>query len=534
MQTATNPETGEKVAFVGGQWKPVSQTATGPGGRKAFLVGSEWVQDDAPAPVAAIPEGPSDTRVALNASSKAIAGIPDALLNTPTRIWNLLKAGAGTAATAAGRPDLAPDLSPEPDYARRALTALGAINPAAEPTNTRQRVIDAATQGATGMMINPANTARQVVGNAATGTLGGTAAGVTKEVTGSDEASIIAAMVTPRAVQAAGGAGRAAVADAIVKKGQSEVSDKVLADARKEGYVAPPASTNPTFLNNRLESMAGKAAIKQEAGQRNQTITNAVAARDLGMPPDTAITAGKLDAYRKAEAGPYREVAALSRNAKVYLEQLQQARVDANEWWKFYASGTGGPNAKAKAEALQQQAGALEVKIEGIAQRAGKPDLVNNLREARQKIAKSWDIDRALNLGDATVSAPTIGRAYDKGAPFTGGLETIAKFAEGPGRQFVTEGSRIPAPGVSGTEIYGMSGMGAAGSAAAGPAGWLAGGLPLLRGPVRSLLLSDAYQNRFGKPNRDPSKTARAASNIPQQDALIQAILMGRTMAERE
>lgn len=533
MQTATNPQTGERAVLVGSEWKPIAQSATGPDGRKAYLVGDSWLQDD-PAPAAPKPEGPSDARVALNATSKAIAGIPDSILNTPTRVWNLLKAGAGTVATAAGKPDLAPNLSEEPDYAKRLLTKLGAIRPEAEPTNSRQRVIDAATQGATGMMINPASTARQVASNVATGTLAGGAAGVTKETTGSDEAAILAGLVVPGAVQGAGNAARAKVADALVKKGQAAESDKVLADARKEGYVVPPASVNPSFLNNRLESLAGKAAIKQQAGQDNQTITNTIAARELGMPPETAITPGKLDAYRHTEAAPYREVAALSNNAKQFLEMLKQSRVDANDWWKFYGR-TGDPSAKAKAESLTQAAEAMEIRIQSIAAKAGKPSLVDDLKAARTKIAKAWDIDRALNLGDAGVSAPTLGRAYDKGAPFTDGLETISKFAEGPGRQFVTEGSRIPAPGVSGTELYGQAGLGAAGHAVAGPAGgFLAAGIPLLRGPVRSLLLSKAYQESLGKPNREAGITARAASKIPQQDALIQAILMGRTMVEQE
>jgi hypothetical protein len=53
LQTATNPQTGEKVVLVGDEWKPVAQTATNPKtGGKAYLVGNEWMTGDAPAPVA--------------------------------------------------------------------------------------------------------------------------------------------------------------------------------------------------------------------------------------------------------------------------------------------------------------------------------------------------------------------------------------------------------------------------------------------------------------------------------------------------
>ena len=46
IQTATNPQTGERVALVGGEWQPIAQTATNKAGAKAYLVGSEWLVDD--------------------------------------------------------------------------------------------------------------------------------------------------------------------------------------------------------------------------------------------------------------------------------------------------------------------------------------------------------------------------------------------------------------------------------------------------------------------------------------------------------
>lgn len=46
IQTATNPETGERVALVGDQWQPVAQTATNDKGVKAFLVGDKWLVDE--------------------------------------------------------------------------------------------------------------------------------------------------------------------------------------------------------------------------------------------------------------------------------------------------------------------------------------------------------------------------------------------------------------------------------------------------------------------------------------------------------
>jgi hypothetical protein len=56
LETATNPETGERVAFVNGQWRPITQSATNKEGVKAYLVDNNWVSDiplPAPEPTAA-------------------------------------------------------------------------------------------------------------------------------------------------------------------------------------------------------------------------------------------------------------------------------------------------------------------------------------------------------------------------------------------------------------------------------------------------------------------------------------------------
>ena len=52
LETATNPETGERIALVDGQWRPITDTATNKEGVKAYLVNNKWVSD-APLPAAA-------------------------------------------------------------------------------------------------------------------------------------------------------------------------------------------------------------------------------------------------------------------------------------------------------------------------------------------------------------------------------------------------------------------------------------------------------------------------------------------------
>jgi hypothetical protein len=55
MQTATNPNTGEKVVLIGSEWKPFTQSATNPQGVKAFLVNNQWLSDEGMPSSTAIP-----------------------------------------------------------------------------------------------------------------------------------------------------------------------------------------------------------------------------------------------------------------------------------------------------------------------------------------------------------------------------------------------------------------------------------------------------------------------------------------------
>lgn len=49
LQTATNPQTGERLALVGDAWQPIKQSATNKEGVKAYLIGDSWLTDEAPA-----------------------------------------------------------------------------------------------------------------------------------------------------------------------------------------------------------------------------------------------------------------------------------------------------------------------------------------------------------------------------------------------------------------------------------------------------------------------------------------------------
>jgi hypothetical protein len=294
-------------------------------------------------------------------------------------------------------------------------------------------------------------------------------------------------------------------------------------------------------------------------------VTNALAARSLDLAPDTPLTESVLSKVRDEASKPYKDISQLSPRAADALEKLKQARFEASDQYKYY-NRSGNPEARKEAAKWQAKADAYEKVIEKEAQKvidvygvkekplsksrevgfplpatagkhadleaeylgqrsAGNPDILNELRAGRTRIAKSYDVEHALGLGSGDVSAPTIARQLDKAgtAAKSGELQVIGKYADAfP--QVMREGAKVPSPGVSGTDAAMSAGLGMGGYGAAGPAGILAAGLPLVRGPARAMALSDWYQNRlFRQPV--PSE---ALGDTATRSALIADILAAR------
>jgi len=273
---------------------------------------------------------------------------------------------------------------------------------------------------------------------------------------------------------------------------QDSIRSETLKKGVEAGYVVPPSAVNASFVNKRLESIAGKAAVGQEAAIRNQSVTDALARRAAGVPETEPLTMKTLEAARNRLAEPYREVSQLSQFADDTLTQLKEARQNANKFYKAYER-IPLPSLESKAQRFKQTATMLEERLEKSALDAGKAGLVKELRNARVALAKNYDVERALNLGSGEIDASVLGRAYDRGAPFTGELETIAKMQQAF-RPYMREGGNIPTPGVSKSEALASALLGTMGGAAAGPAGIAAGALPLVSGPARSMVLSPMYQ----------------------------------------
>lgn len=341
----------------------------------------------------------------------------------------------------------------------------------------------------------------------------------------------------------------------------NSVRDATLAAGKAEGFVVPPATTNPTATTRALESVAGKAATQQSASLKNQAITNAIARRELGLAKDSPITPQVLESIRSQAGKAYEavkqvgtitaddtylnQVAMLSRQADGILKSFPKAKIggaqeirdlqdamyeasfDADAAMEFLKSlrkeasdnlkfTVDDPARKALGRAQSQAAGFLESLVERNLKNAGKGDLIKDFREARTLIAKSYTVEKALNEGSGNVSGAKLAAALRKDAKLSGGLETAAKFAQSFPKAMAEPTS---SPGVSALDamVGGVGGLTVNPSLAA---------LPFGRIGVRELLLSRPGQ-ALATPSYDPGTASLLMRLLQASPPLTNAAAIG-------
>lgn len=301
-------------------------------------------------------------------------------------------------------------------------------------------------------------------------------------------------------------------------------SEKAIAFAkgREQGLVAPPSSVNPSLKNSLLEGIGGKLKLQQEAMGINQPITNSLVAKGLGQNPDAPLTLDSLSSIRAGAAqsgyAPIRGLGEITADtefshaleqigtnfsgaAKIdprlgspqiseiadalnkpkfdsgdLVDAISALRAKAND---AYSSGNGSTGS-----AYKQMAGALEDLVERHLTNQGQngSDLLSGYRSARQLMAQTYTVGKALNDVTGDVNATYLGRLAKGGKPLSGELATVGDFAAS-----FPKAMRVPTesyPAISPLDAYGA----AIGSAASGSAAPLA--VPLSRVAIRSYLLS--------------------------------------------
>jgi len=440
------------------------------------------IKKNSMSPMKAKPKSPSNPKsLPVNAGmanfAASVLGIPG---DTAQNVVNLSRAVQGSIAGAVGATDWMPPLvenmpgSSEWIKQKMRESGIPGINPD-NPNPNNPLAEKSYTFASRGGFIPGA--ALPAAGSMVAESIGGPQwAGVGALLPSAVKSSVNAATASSRAKQAS----------------LSKIKNETLSKGTELGFKLPPSERGGNWFARRLESIAGKAATAQEATVRNQDTVNAAVRKELGIPDNVAISESVLKNLRSQLSEPYREIAGLNKTAAKTLEQLKQARFNSNKYWRAFDT-SGNPEAMNMAKRLDKQVSSLEKSLENQANMAGRRDLIDALKIARQKIAQTWDVERALNVGTGDVSAPILGKMVDKGKPLSGKLETIGKFQQAFPR-YMREGEKMPAPGVSKSEALASALLGVGGYGVAGPYGTALAALPLISGPVRSALLSGPMQ----------------------------------------
>ena len=336
-------------------------------------------------------------------------------------------------------------------------------------------------------------------------------------------------------VQAAAGPGARALGEwganreaaAALRKSQNAVRNQTLAAGQAAGLTVPGSAVNQTMGNSILESVAGKAAVGQGAALKNQPAVDALARTEAGLQPGQALSAQALRDARKAAAGPYRELTAISPQAAADMDALKQARLDSKLNWQDYSRNQTVAAYK-EANKADKLAEALENSLESQAQQVGRPELVAALRDARRQIAKIHDVEKALNVGTGSIDASVLGRMADRGAPLSGGLKTIGDFQQAF-KPYMREASTVGTPNTSKLAAVLSGGLGVGGFAAGGIPGAAAAAIPFTVPPAaRELALA---LGRTVKPDYSVGAATRGAAALNDPETRRRVALLARSLA---
>lgn len=319
------------------------------------------------------------------------------------------------------------------------------------------------------------------------------------------------------------------------------------------GYVLPPAeategSIGSASVPNMAAGFSGKVKMRQYASAKNQPVTNQLAAADLGLPPNTALTPQAFENVRKQAGQAYADlprilpsvtndpqfiadVTGIGSQAKAAAQHFPNtikvdavndviddmlrsstrptsAMVEAVKRLRFDAKA----NLQARADpdklvlglAQRRAAQAIDDLLERQLANTGDPAAIQRYRDARTLIAKSYDVESVTNASTNDVDARHLGGLFDKGKPLTGNLKIIADSANHFPHAFQPE-ARIG--GVETFSVLDMAYAAAAAAAAAargdmGFAAALAAGVPFLRPAVRAGVLSKPFQRNMVAPSQ--------------------------------
>lgn len=312
--------------------------------------------------------------------------------------------------------------------------------------------------------------------------------------------------------------------------------------AAADGYVLPPSQANPSLLNRFLEGFSGKIRTQQTASTFNQETTNRLAKRAVGLADEADLSEGALEAVRQNAGKAYAAVANSPAPLKATPRYKAQIEKLGDEWSKaadefpdlvkndailqlrqsllkeemtpagaiavvrklrFDAKAnlrSAEPEKRALGFAQRRAADSVDELIETNLSRAGQKKLAESYKQARVLIAKTYDVEAALNDTTGNISARYLAGIMDRGAPLTGELKRIAQFSQAFPKASQNVDAIGSQPAISPLDTA-VAGVGAAASGRAEVLGTIVG-----RPVVRAAILSKPYQRAAVVPKTPTAK----------------------------
>jgi hypothetical protein len=236
--------------------------------------------------------------------------------------------------------------------------------------------------------------------------------------------------------------------------------------ASNAGYVIPPEDLGQGggLVTKILSGVGGKIKTAQVASESNQPITNDLARKALGLGPNDPLDMSTLAAVRNAAGQAYDVVkgtgtvtadptymkaldgiaSKFTTAAKAFpgavktdipdvVAALKQpsfpadAAVDMTKILRSKADTAFAGGDKDLGGAMKQAADAIEGMLDRHLQAQGLPDALQQFRDARQLIAKTYSVQKGLNPTTGDVAAGALVKQLEKGKPLSGDLLTIAQ-----------------------------------------------------------------------------------------------------------
>lgn len=342
-------------------------------------------------------------------------------------------------------------------------------------------------------------------------------------------------------------------------KGGAELAnfgrEEALRAAHRAGYKIAPSEAGDAAIGQALQSASGKARLERELRTGNQEVTNRLSKLALDLHPDHPPLDSEVMTEVRDEAGrayeALRQLPGKVRTDQPLLEEIANAGGDFSKLDRAFPREPGIGQEEIDRSMIEREKGrwlqpefspgeavdamrqlrqdasrllktrkmqdwslgmvkrqiaeAMAQRLERYAGEQNQPRLVDALRSARERIAKSHVVEDALNETTGDVDALHIASAYHAGAHLTDELELIAQ----SGQAFRRSVGRADYGGEGPFSV--VDALLGIGGAMHNPA--LASAI-LLRPATRAALKSGAYQSSLV-----PSATSSTVTGISRTGA---------------